>query len=311
MPKNHSWKRRLVRFSGFLLLFTLVLTGVLYYEYEVHVVEHPGKHLERSDIMRRISRESPVFYRDGRNKIGVFFGAEHREYVKFDELPEAFVHAIVASEDKNFFTHPGFDIMGILRALVSDIKARRIVAGGSTITQQTAKNLYYRSGRTLSAKLEELVNALRLEARYSKKEILEFYVNQFHVYSNGRGVGIAARYFFDKDVKQLSVLECAFLAGVVKGPFRYNPFVGKTPEKRTAARARALRRTHYVLERMAANGYLTEDQLKELMEQQLHFKKGAFRYAQNVILDYVFDQLTDDHFRTILEEHDIDNPALA
>ncbi len=297
----------------FLVLLALLgigvaTTGYLYY---VYIVLHPGEHLSRADILRRISRESPVYYRDGKHKIGVFFGAEHRQYVTYEELPKAFVQAIVSAEDKNFFHHHGVDPRGIARAMIANIKAGRIVAGGSTITQQTAKNLYYRNERTWRAKWTELINALRLEAHYSKEEILEFYVNQFHVHANGRGLGIAARYFFDKDVKDLTVLECAFLAGVVKGPFRYNPFVGKTEEQRERARARARLRTHYVIDRMVANGYLTQAEAEKLKAQKLQFKKGEFRYAQSVILDYVFDRIQDDRFKQLLAEHGIENPAVA
>ncbi len=107
------------------------------------------------------------------------------------------------------------------------------------------------------------------------------------------------------------MLECAFLAGVVKGPFRYNPFVGRTKEKRDVARARARMRTHYVIDRMLANGYLTLDEASELKAQRLEFKKGEFRYDQSVILDYVFDRIQDERFSKLLEEHGIENPAVA
>ena len=90
--------------------------------------------------------------------------------------------------------------------MVSNLKARRVGAGGSTLTQQTAKNLYYRPDRSIRSKLVELVSALRLEAHHDKEAILEFYANQFHVSANGRGLGIAARYFFDKDVEDLTTL---------------------------------------------------------------------------------------------------------
>ncbi|MFO0003623.1 MAG: biosynthetic peptidoglycan transglycosylase, partial [bacterium] len=111
----------------------------------------------------------------------------------------------------------------IVRAAVQNARAGRVVAGGSTLTQQTAKNLFYRPDRSLRSKAQELVDALRLEAHFSKEDILEFYANQFHVSANGRGLGIAARYFFDKRVDELTLKECAFIAGMVKAPSRYNP----------------------------------------------------------------------------------------
>ncbi len=153
------------------VLLCLVVAGLATtgYLYRTYVVLNPGEHLSREDILRRISRESPVYYRDGKHKIGVFFGAEHRQYVTYEELPQAFIDAIVSAEDKNFFHHHGIDPRGIARAMLANIEAGRIVAGGSTITQQTAKNLYYRSERTWRAKWTELINALRLEAHYSKQ----------------------------------------------------------------------------------------------------------------------------------------------
>lgn len=309
--RGRTWLRRLLIFLiGVAALVLLGLIG-LYSAYQEYVVHNPGAHLEREDILKRVARESPIYYSDGRHKLGVFFGAEHRLYLKYDELPPEFVQAIVASEDARFWNHPGMDIQGIGRALVANFRAGRVVAGGSTITQQTAKNLYYRNERTYQAKLEELLNALRLEAHYSKQEILEFYSNQFHVHSNGRGLGIAARYFFDKTVKELTVLECAFLAGVVKGPFRYNPFVGTSEEARGRARERARIRTHYVLDRMLANGYLKAEEVATLKEQTLEFKEGEFKFDHNVILDHVFATLQEEYFVTLLQEHGIDNPATA
>lgn len=309
--RGRTWLRRLL--IVLIGMASLVLIGLigLYYGYQEYVVRNPGAHLQREDILKRVARESPIYYSDARHKLGVFFGAEHRLYLKYEELPPVFVQAIVASEDARFWDHPGMDIQGIGRALVANFRAGRVVAGGSTITQQTAKNLYYRNERTYQAKLEELLNALRLEEHYSKKEILEFYSNQFHVHSNGRGLGIAARYFFDKNVKDLTVLECAFLAGVVKGPFRYNPFVGTTEEARARARERARVRTHYVLDRMQVNGYLKSAEVAQLKEQSLEFKEGEFKFDHNVILDHVFATLQEEHFVNLLQQNGIDNPATA
>ena len=186
-----------------------------------------------------------------------------------------------------------------------------MVAGGSTLTQQTAKNLYYRPDRSLKSKWTELLNALRLEARYSKEEIIEFYANQFHVSSNGRGLGIGARYFFDKTVDELDTLECAFLAGLVKAPARYNPFVGQTAEERGQARKRAMERTRYVLNRMLAEGFLTEAVHKDLTSQELVFQKGRFQYESNVVLDEVESRLSQAPFPALFASLDIDNPSTA
>ena len=225
----------------------VVLAG-LAWAYRVNIVTQPGDHLAREHIRSVIAQESPVLFSDGETRIGVFFAREHRTYVPFDEIPSAWVTAIVAAEDQRFWDHHGVDPFGIARAMLANIRAGRMVAGGSTLTQQTAK--HYPADRSLGSKWVELLNAMRLESHYTKKEILEFYANQFHVSSNGRGLGIAARYFFDKEVSELGTLECAFLAGLVKAPARYNPFIGRTAEARAEARERARLRTRYVLDRM-------------------------------------------------------------
>jgi membrane peptidoglycan carboxypeptidase len=258
-----------------------------------------------------MAQESPVYYRDGKTKLGVFFSRDHRLYIPFEKIPQDWINAITSSEDQRFFDHSGVDFRGIARAMWANLRSGRVVAGGSTLTQQTAKNLYYRPDRSLRSKLQELVNALRLEAHHSKEDILEFYANQFHVSANGRGLGIAARYFFDKTVTQLTLKECAFLAGLVKAPSRYNPFIGSSDEARTKAKARAMERSHTVLQRMAVEGHLNPEQLKVQLALPLEFKRGSFRFASSILLDEVERRLAQAPFPELLSDAGIDNPSTA
>jgi membrane peptidoglycan carboxypeptidase len=282
-----------------------------FWVYRDTIVKHPGEHIAKAHIRGVIAQESAVLYRDGHQRIGVFFAREHRTYVPYKDIPSSWVSAIVAAEDKRFWDHVGFDVFGISRAMLRNIKAGRMVAGGSTLSQQTAKNLYYRPDRSLKSKWTELLNALRLEAAYSKQEILEFYANQFHVSSNGRGLGIAARYFFDKNITEIDTLESAFLAGMVKAPARYNPFIGATAEARSLARQRATERTHYVLGRMRDEGVLSASVYADLKARDLPFKKGRFQYESNVILDEVEARLAAAPFPELFESLNIDNPSTA
>ena len=190
----------------------LVAGGVWY---KTAIVDDHSPELERSAILSVISEESPVYFRDGKTRVGVFFTDEHRQYVPWEALPPAYVASLVAAEDGRFWEHAGVDPWGIARAMWVNLQAGSVVAGGSTLTQQTAKNIFYRTDRSLRSKLAELQNALRLEHRHSKEQIFEFYVNQFHVSGNGRGIGIAARHFFDKAPSELTLAESAFLAGLV------------------------------------------------------------------------------------------------
>lgn len=277
-------------FLQLLLIAGLVGAGVAGWTYWTLVVRDPGEHMAREAILRVISQESPVYYRDGKTKLGVFFDEEHRQYLPFAQFPQPFVDALVAAEDEDFWTHHGFSVRGVARAMVQNVKAGRVVAGGSTLTQQTAKNLFKRKDRSFEEKLRELLNGLRLEHHYSKEEILEFYANQFYVNGNGRGLAIAARWFFDKDVSALTLHECAFLAGVVKGPERYNPFVPGA-DRRERAKARSQERVGYVLDRMLELGSISEDQWSSLRGQEVPFKRGRFRYERSVVLDEVEREL--------------------
>ncbi len=312
-PKNQRgffrrWGRRFV-FMLLLLLLLLVAAALLYRH---HVIVHPGAHLERDRILAVISQETAVYYRDGETTLGVFFDEEHRQYVPFEEMPPDFVQALVSSEDHRFWNHSGFDWVGLTRAMVHNIQAGRVVEGGSTLTQQTAENLFFaQRAFTFKDKAHEAVDALRLEHHYTKEDIFEFYANQFYVNGNGRGLGIAARYFFDKDVSELDTLECAFLAGVVQGPSRFDPFIGSTEEKRQSARQRSRERAGYVLTRMVEDGYLDAEAAEQLKQQEIPFDRGRFRYPYGVVLDSVARELGDEIFLAILEEHGIDNPSTA
>ena len=304
--------------------------------YQYFVVLNPGPHLDRDHVRSIIAQESPVYYNDGITRVGVFFEEEHRQFVPYEELPEAYVMSIVAAEDSRFWRHWGLDPKGILRAMRDNLVAGGVVAGGSTLTQQTAKNLYYRPDRTLRSKGVELLNALRLEAHYDKSEILEFYVNQFHVSGNGRGLGIAARHFFNKEVDDLTVAECAFLAGLVKGPSYYDPFLGN--EERSARSVqRAHERTRYVLgrisgqrpedlvrplqgaddreayqERLVAATALEAEATRLLTEGfELDFERGSFRFASSAVLDEVARRLDEPPFDKILGDAGIESAETA
>ena len=309
--KSSSRGAKLLKALAVLVVLTLVGGIVARVLYQEHVVDNPGEHLRDAHIRSLITQESPVYYRDGQTPIGVFFDEEHRQYVTYEEIPQDWVNAIVSAEDQRYWTHPGVDLEGLARAMKQNIQAGRVVSGGSTLTMQTSENLFHPGTFTLKGKLWEVLDTLRLEEHYSKEQILEFYANQFHVYGNGRGLGIAARYFFDKDVSDLTLHESAFLAGLVKIPGRYNPFIGTTEEARQTAREKAVTRTDYVLGRMKDEGHITPLQYGELKGKPVPFKKGEFRFASSVVMDEVQRQLELAPFPEILLSAGIDNPSTA
>ncbi|MBU4262411.1 MAG: transglycosylase domain-containing protein [Proteobacteria bacterium] len=275
------------------------------------VVYHPGEALKQENIEKSLARESPVFCRDGVTKIGVFFQDAHRQYVSYGQLPQDFVNALIAAEDHQFFQHHGIDLPGFARAMFVNIRAGRIVQGGSTITQQTAKNLFERKGRSIKAKLTELLFALRLEYHYSKQKILEFYANQFYVSGNGRGLGVAARYYFDKEPEQLDLVEAAFIAGSVKRPNYYNPFIKKDEAGAAEARRNAKVRTAYVLGQMYRLGMISVEMYQQALSREIPFKRGKMQFRLNTLMDLVKDGLDDPAVEAALLEYGIENVATS
>ena len=291
----------------FIVLGLAGLGWVLYWL----VVLHPGDEIDPENIQRILGKETPVFFSDGTTKLGVFFDQAHRHYVTYDQIPKDFVNALVASEDDNFFSHYGFDPLGILRAALKNYQMGRVVQGGSTLTQQTAKNLFKRSGRSYQAKLKELLFALRLEYYYPKEKIFEFYANQFYVSGNGHGLGVAARYYFNKSVDELSLLECAFIAGSVKKPNYYNPFIKKTDEGVRLAQENATIRVRYVLEKMLEAGRITDSQFQEVITSDLVFHRGTIGYAQDNVMEMVTDAVSTSEVLEALKAQGIDNLATS
>jgi penicillin-binding protein 1A len=303
---------RFIKYCCALFLFVSILAtalgaGGLYYL----IVLMPAPEIEESAINEILGRESPVFYRDGQTKLGVMFEGIHRQYLPYQEIPKDFVNALLAAEDNQFFHHFGLDLPGIVRAMVANLKAGRVVQGGSTITQQTAKNLFKRESRSIEAKIKELLYALRLERRYSKEKILEFYTNQFFVSGNGHGLGVASRYFFDKEPKELTLLECAFIAGSVKRPNYYNPFLKKNLANADEVRSRGDERVRYVLGQMRKEGLISEAEYKSLNTSDLVFKQGKMAFAQNTAMDLVKEGVETPFIADILEQNGISNIATS
>ncbi len=175
-----------------------------------------------------------------------------RSAVTWPQLPESLIQATLATEDRRFFSHHGFDLIGIARATLANIKSGRVVQGASTITQQLAKNLFLTPRRSLLRKGQELILALWLEARFSKEEILTLYFNRVYMGAGSWGMGAASQVYFKKHVSNLSLYESALLAGLLKAPSRYSLAAGE------GAHGRALR----VLDKMEETGYITAAQKK-------------------------------------------------
>ena len=202
------------------------------------------------------------------------YAEERRVFIDYDDMPAQLVNAFVAAEDQNFWTHPGIDAQGILRAVINN-GARMVgfntnFSGASTITQQVAKNFFLTSERSLSRKIKEAILAMRLERTFSKKHILTLYMNEIFLGARAYGVGSAALMYFNKPVTELTLAECAFLASLPKAPNDRN---------------RAVERRNYVIRRMLEEGYITQAQADAAMAEELNINSGfteqmdpAFQY---------------------------------
>ncbi|HKE13966.1 MAG TPA: PBP1A family penicillin-binding protein [Kofleriaceae bacterium] len=200
----------------------------------------------------RPPQTSRVLAGDGKTVIGEIF-QERRTVVKFSQMPKVLVQALISAEDADFFRHEGIDYLGMVRALLVDLREGHTVQGASTITQQVVKNLVLTPERALKRKVQEIILARRLEHSLSKNDILTLYANQINFGFARYGVQEASHYYFGKDVSQLNVGEAAVLAGLPQGPEILSP---RKPENRE----RAKRRQIYVLQQMVANGYLAKDE---------------------------------------------------
>jgi len=212
-----------------------------------------------------IPEPSVVYDINGREIKGLT--AQNRINLNINEIPTYFTSAIIAVEDKKFYSHHGVDPVGILRALYFNIREKKIVAGGSTITQQTAKNLFLTNERTLTRKALELYYALQLERKYSKDEILTMYCNTIYFGRGAYGVEMAARNYFGKHASELSLAQAALLAGLTQWPSHYDPFIN--PD---AARGRQI----IVLQRMLEENMINQEELEIALNEPLEYKKAPY-----------------------------------
>ncbi|HHV61756.1 MAG TPA: PBP1A family penicillin-binding protein [Firmicutes bacterium] len=212
----------------------------------------------------------------------------NRIEIPLSQIPQDLQNAVIAIEDSRFYKHFGIDPFGIMRAIVENIRARRIVAGGSTITQQLAKNMFLPPERTLWRKVRELLLTFYLEMKFSKPEILRRYLNLVYLGHGAYGVEAGARVYFSKSARDLTLAESALLAGLIRGPYYYSPYINMQA---------ALERRAVVLNRMHELGYITKDQAREADSKPLRLaglQRREYRAAPYFI-DYITDQILRRH----------------
>jgi penicillin-binding protein 1A len=192
------------------------------------------------------------------------FYIERRTFVPLSDIPKNMVNAVIAIEDTDFYKHWGISIKGTIRAIFANALAGKAAQGGSTITQQLAKTIFLTREKKISRKIKEALLALEIERRYSKDEIMQMYLNQI-CYGHGvYGIDLASKLYFDKKASDLTLEECALLAGIPKAPSHYSPFINPI---------RCLNRRNLVLARMAEEKFITKQQAKEAMAKPLGITK--------------------------------------
>lgn len=178
------------------------------------------------------------------------------DYVEFEELPKDYINAVIAVEDRRFFEHNGIDLISISRAVLKDIQTFSLAEGGSTITQQLAKNTYFTQRKEFTRKVAEIFTAFEYEKACSKEEIFELYVNTIYFGDGYYCISDAAKGYFDKEVEDMDLYECTLLAGIPNAPSVYSPT--KNPEL-------ARQRQAQVLSKMVKYKYLTQEEANELL----------------------------------------------
>lgn len=183
-----------------------------------------------------------------------------KSYTKISNIPDIYKDAVIAVEDHRYYDHKGIDIIAIGRALLNDIRARELIEGGSTITQQLAKNMYFTQDKTLTRKIAEVFMAKKIESNYNKEEILELYVNYIYYGSGYYDIKSASLGYFDKEPQELTEGESIMLAGIPNAPSVYNPKV--SPKL-------ARERQKQVIDKMIKYGKLSEGKADEILSENL------------------------------------------
>ena len=209
-------------------------------------------------------------------------GIIQRDSVPVDEMPDHVIKAVLATEDRRFFEHYGIDVLGLIRAMSENMRANSVVQGGSSITQQLAKNLFLTNERTVERKIKEAFLSLWLESNLSKKEILQLYLDRAYMGGGTFGISAAANFYFGKQVKDLNLAEAAMLAGLFKAPTKYAPHINLP-----AARARA----NVVLTNLVQAGFMTEGQVLSARLHPANVVDRGKQKSPDYFLDWAFDEV--------------------
>lgn len=258
----------------YILLLTSFILGLIFipkvYKLYKFSKEYINKPFSKEELQKNESRVLKIYDRNNILLANLFpeYGGFYKE-VKYSDLPQNLIEAVISAEDKNFFKHKGIDYKAILRAFISNLLNRKIVSGGSTITQQLSKSIINRK-RNYINKFYEALDSIRLEKNLTKEEILTEYLNRIFFGNNCYGIGAAAELYFKKEVKDLNINESVILASIIKSGTKFNPY--KYEE-------RLHLRKIYVLAQMKNNNYIKEEEYNNYINENITIYKNKEKYT--------------------------------
>ena len=242
--QTNSLRNFSIFFGFFILLISVLVIGA--FAWLTYTLPDPEELLQRN-----IAQSTKIYDRTGKTVLYEIFAEERRSLVELEDIPQNLINATLMAEDQDFFTHPGFDLKGIFRAIIVDVLQGGKVQGASTLTQQFIKNAFLTTEKTWQRKIKELLLAYRLEKKYSKHEILQMYFNEIPYGSNAYGAEAASQIYFGKSVKDLGLDECTLLAAMAKAPTYYSPRGNHQDE--------LIFRRNYLLDVMTDKGHISQE----------------------------------------------------
>ena len=282
---NKLFKNILIVFISFFLLLSILILGILW-SYSNSIPDYKFLKGYKPPVSSKVY--------SGNGDLVADFSTEKRIFVPYSSIPKVVINSFLSAEDKNFFSHPGVDAKGVLRAVINNIQnilTSKRLEGASTITQQVAKNFLLSNEISLNRKLKEAILAFRIERALSKERILELYLNQIYLGSGAYGVAAASLEYFDKSIKELDYEEASLLAALPKAPSKYNPYRDKKLAKF---------RRNLVLKNLLDNDFISLEKYKNLKDKEIQLKKkkkvfleDAQYYLEDVRKN-IIDQLTYD-----------------
>ena len=280
--------RKIIRTLSFVFLFFIFLSLVLFIYYAKDL-PRPEKFTEKYFI-----QSTKIYDRTGEIVLWEMYEEEKRTLVSLGQIPEHLKQAIIATEDADFYGHFGIDPKGVIRSVLINFKLMKATYGGSTIPQQLIRSTFFSIEKTAERKIREVILALELDRRYSKDQILEWYLNQVPFGSNTYGVEAASQTYFQKSVSEISLSEAAILASLIKAPSYLSPYGFHVDE--------LFIRKNYVLDRMVKERYISQEEANTAKEKEIEFSKFAQSIKAPHFVLYVRDYLIEKYGEEYLKE---------